>query len=335
MRALFLALPLLLGSFLDARSQIESRGKLSIVGPLEEEEDLSAVALFGEALLVGSDEGTKVQVLQPDPQDSSIYHVRPDLDITLLYSKTELDIEGIARFKDTNVFYVAGSHSLKRRLLDPDAPKEENLAALEEVIFEPSRFHIFRLEMDPLTLRPTQKRRIGLYSLLVGDPVLGRFTRIPSKENGIDIEAVAVKGKEGDKLHLGFRSPVLRDNLVPVMVLDFNAPEDYELLYLDLDGMGIRELVKVKSGFLLVAGPPGDAQGRFLVYFWDGDDGVHDRGKRKSKLILLGELPAGEGTKAEGMTLLEETDSHYDVLVVYDGVVGGLPERFRILKRDT
>ena len=57
--------------------------------------------------------------------------------------------------------------------------------------------------------------------------MLQRFTQIPSKENGVDIEAIAVKGKDGDKLHLGFRGPVLRDNLVPIMVLDFNRiPKD-------------------------------------------------------------------------------------------------------------
>lgn len=105
-------------------------------------------------------------------------------------------------------------------------------------------------------------------------------------------------------------------------------------MYLDLDGDGIRELVKVKDGFLLIAGPSGGERGGFLVYFWDGDDGVPDRGKRKSKLILLGELPAAPGAKAEGMTVVEETDEHYEVIVVYDGVAGGLPERFRIPKRD-
>ncbi len=315
--------------------QIESRGKLTIVGPLEREEDLSAIAILGNAYLVGSDEGTKVQVLLPDPQDPSIYHVRPELDMTMLQSKTELDIEGIARFKDTNYFYVAGSHSLKRKLLEREATKKENLAALEEIIFEPSRFNIYRLEMDPRTLRPKSKDRIGLYALLAQDPVLQRFTQIPSKENGVDIEAIAVKGKDGDKLHLGFRGPVLRDNLVPIMVLDFNEPEDYELLYLDLDGLGIRELVKVKKGFLIIAGPSGGGRGDFLIYFWDGDDGVPDEGKRKSKLIFLGKLPTAPRAKAEGMALEEETDDHYDVVVVYDGVAGGLPERFRIPKRGT
>ena len=318
-----------------AFGQIESLGRFSIVGPLEKEEDLSAVAILGDALLIGSDEGTKVQVVQPDPKDPKTYRVRPELDMTMLNSETELDIEGIARFKDTNVYYVVGSHSLKRRLLEPDAAKAENLAALEEIIFEPSRFHIYRLEMDPQMLRLLSKRRIGLYRLLAQDPVLRRFTQIPSKENGVDIEAVAVKGKRGDKLHLGFRGPVLRENLVPIMVLDFDRPEDYKLIYVDLKGDGIRELVKVKDGFLIIAGPSGGGRGRFLLYFWDGDDGVPDKGKRKSKLILLGELPAAPGAKPEGMALVEESKKHYEVIVVYDGVAGGLPERFRIPKRDS
>ena len=313
--------------------QITSLGKVTFEGPLEHEEDLSAIAILGESLLVGSDEGTKVQILQPEPTNPSVYQVRPELYIEMLTSETELDIEGIARFKDTNVFYVVGSHSLKRTLLEPNATKKQNLAALEEIIFEPSRFHIYRLEMDPRTLKPISKRGIGLYKLLTLDPVLRRFTQIPSKENGVDIEAIAVKGDEGDKLHLGFRGPVLRENLVPIMILDFNKPEDYTLRYIDLDGYGIRELVKVKKGFLVIAGPSGGERGEFLIYFWDGDDGVPDRGEDKSKLKLLGQLPTPRGAKAEGMTLLEETKEHYDVLVVYDGVVRGFPERFRIPKR--
>lgn len=327
---LFCALTAMAGS---VSGQITSLGKLNFEGPLEQEEDLSAIAILGDSLLVGSDEGTKVQILQQDPSNPSVYRVRPDLDINMLISKTELDIEGIARFKDTNVFYVAGSHSLKRKLLEPNATKEQNLAALEEIVFEPSRFHIYRLEMDPRTLKPISKRGIGLYKLLTLNTVLKRFTQIPSKENGVDIEAVAVKGDEGDKLHLGFRGPVLRENLVPIMILDFNKPEDYKLRYLDLDGLGIREMVKVKKGFLIIAGPSGGGRGEFLIYFWDGDDGVPDQGKIKSKLRLLGQLPTPQGAKAEGMTLLEETEKHYDVLVVYDGVVRGMPERFRIPKR--
>jgi hypothetical protein len=335
MRALILSALSLIAGTTATWGQIESLGKLRILGPLEQEEDLSAIAIFGETLLVGSDEGTKVQILQADPQDPMVYHVQPQLDMTMLQSETELDIEGIARFKDTNTFYVAGSHSLKRRLLEPEATKELNLAAMEEIIFEPSRFHLFKLEMDPRTLKPISKRRIGLYGILSKDPVLKRFTQIPSKENGVDIEAIAVKGKNGDKLHLGFRGPVLRDNLVPIMVLDFNNPADYKLIYIDLDGRGIRELVKVKKGFLIIAGPSGGGKGTFLIYFWNGDDGVPEKSKRKSKLTLLGELPTARGAKAEGMTLVKETDDHYEVIVVYDGVVGGRPERFQIPKRNS
>ncbi len=316
-----------------AWGEITSLGKLTFVGPLEKEADLSAIAFLGDALLVGSDEGTKVQILTPDPQNSEVYRVQPQLDMNMLLSKTELDIEGIAPFKDHDVYYVAGSHSLKRRLLEPEATKEENLASLEEVIFEPSRFHIYRLEMDRRTRRLQSKRRIGLGPLLKQDPVLGRFTSIPSKENGIDIEAIAVKGKEGDKLHLGFRGPILRDNFVPIMILDFNEPEAYKLRYLDLNGFGIREFLKVDGGFLIIAGPSGDGPGGFLIYYWNGDDGIPDKGKRKSKLRLLGELPTPPRAKAEGMALIEETATHYDVIVVYDGIVGGAPERFRVPKR--
>lgn len=304
-----------------------------IEGLLEEPADLSAVSTLGNALLLGSDEGTKVQVALPTEPDSTIYSVRPDLDMIMLQSETELDIEGIARAKDRDIYYVGGSHSLKRRLLEQDATKDDNLASLEEVVFEPSRFHIFRVEMDPITRRAKNKRSIGLFSLLTRDPVLKRFAQIPSKENGIDIEGFACKGKAGRNLYLGFRSPVLRDNLVPIMVLPFDDPSAYKLKYLDLKGDGIRELVAVKKGFLIIAGPSGSANGPFTIYYWDGDDGIPDLGKRKSKLRMLGQLPTPSGAKAEGMVILNEAEKHYDVLVVYDGIEGGAPASFRIVKR--
>ena len=314
-------------------AQIEPIESWVIEGPLEEQADLSAIAISGSALLVGSDEGTMVQVAVPQPADTTRFTVRPDLDMVMLQSKTELDIESIARVKDTNVYYVSGSHSLKRRLLEPDAPKENNLRSLQEIVFEPSRFHIFRIEVDPITHALKSKRSIGLFQVIARDPVLRRFAQIPSKENGIDIEGIASKGKDGNTLYLGFRSPVLRDNLVPIMVLPFDQPSDYKLIYIDLKGYGIRELVKVKKGFLIIAGPPGSATGPFYVYFWDGDDGIPDKGKRKSRLRLLGALPTPAGAKAEGMVVLKESDTQYDVAVVYDGITGGAPARFLITKQ--
>jgi Protein of unknown function (DUF3616) len=94
-----------------------------------------------------------------------------------------------------------------------------------------------------------------LQGILKGDKILGPFTKIPSKENGTDIEGIAVKD---ETLFLGFRGPVRRENFVPVMVLQLDRPEDYELRFVNLDGHGIRDITAVENGFLIIGGPVGD-----------------------------------------------------------------------------
>ena len=51
-------------------------------------------------------------------------------------------------------------------------------------------------------------------------------------------------------------------------------------------------------------------------------------------MVLLGEIPPREGGKAEGITVLEETDSSYEVIIVFDGLDKGSPMRYRVLKRE-
>jgi len=51
---------------------------------------------------------------------------------------------------------------------------------------------------------------------------------------------------------------------------------------------------------------------------------------------LLGEIRSPEGGKAEGVTMLQEDDEDYDLLIVYDGVKGQqrIMQRFRVSKPD-
>lgn len=319
---------------LQLRAQVESIGKLNISGEILQNEDISAIcALDGgdDKLLIGSDEGTSLQVLRKTSDLN--YEIIPEKNHVLFISEKELDTEGIAPgVADT--YYLLGSHSLKRRLMQSDFTAKENRLRMEEIGFEPSRMHLFRLNIDKEG-NVQAKSQVNLLSILVRDRVLGRFTEIPGKENGVDIEAIAATRKDATdpKLYLGFRSPVLRESFVPVMVLRFSNPADYELRYVMLDGLGIREMQKVDKGFLIIAGPSGGAPGAFYAYYWDGDDAIPDKGKIKSKTRRLGEIPTPPGGKAEGMAVLAETEAFYDVIVVYDGVPSGAPERFHIQKK--
>ena len=115
--------------------------------------------------------------------------------------------------------------------------------------------------MEAISLRPILER----------DPVLGPFTRIPGKENGVNLEGIAV---HDSKLYVGFRSPVLREGYVPVMVFSFDEPEKYALRYVQLGGRGIRSMARVEGGFLLLARSAQSGGRRYGVYLWDGSDQV-------------------------------------------------------------
>jgi Protein of unknown function (DUF3616) len=101
-----------------------------------------------------------------------------------------------------------------------------------------------------------------------------------------------------------------------------------------LNRLGFRDITRVENGFLILAGPVGDGPGSFQIYFWDGEDclpGVRAVGKI-GRIEYLGVIPTDEGAKAEGLTVLKESSSNYEVAVVYDGLKNGSPTLFRIAK---
>ncbi len=61
---------------------------------------------------------------------------------------------------------------------------------------------------------PGPIERTSLRATIDSDLVLRPFANLPSKANGVEAQGLAV---EGDDIYVGFRSPVLRDNFVPVM----------------------------------------------------------------------------------------------------------------------
>ena len=115
--------------------------------------------------------------------------------------------------------YVIGSHSFRRRRMKPELSVRKNRERLLEVQQEPAATACIAL---PLMGR-LEGRQGGEDDLpsACADPLLGLFYGLPSKENGgIDIEGMAFRD---ERLYLGFRGPVLRDNYVPVMVLELPA----------------------------------------------------------------------------------------------------------------
>ncbi len=303
---------------------------IKFAGDIIEEKDISAIGIVGKYLLIGSDEGNTIQVLEPNLIETS-FKVVENIQLPVPNAdKEEIDIEGIA-IAD-NLVYVVGSHSLSRKKIKPELAYSENVARLSKVKTEENRQTVFRFELNEKTGKlKSAVVKESLQAILKQNKILKKFTNIPSKENGVDIEGLAVKDKQ---LYFGFRGPVLRGNYTPVMVLKFNKikqDKQHELRFINLGGSGIRELVAVDGGFLILAGAVGDKISPYLVYFWDGNDDLPGI-KKEPQLKLLGEIPSEPEAKAEGLTVLSENDLNYEVLVVYDGVAKGNPTIFNIKK---
>ncbi len=315
-------------------------GNIKFEGNVHEDKDISAIVSLGKFLAIGSDESKrKIQILEKEKEQKNqeiVYKVKEDLEIKLPHlcedTKQEIDIEGMS-ISDENTLFVIGSHSLKRLKVKDDKTYCQNRERMTKVISEDRRNTIFRLKVDCKTGEENKKKRkiIRIKEIIENDSILGIFTKIPSKENGVDIEGIA---SEGDTLYIGFRGPVLRENYVPVMVIeDIEDASDYELRFVNLRGNGIRAITKVKNGFLIIAGPVGDGFGAYELYFWNGVDCIPGTDKvEKVALIPLGEIPTPDNAKAEGITVIEETNDDYKFIIIYDSLKNGQPTLFQLKK---
>lgn len=169
-------------------------------------------------------------------------------------------------------------------------------------------------------LKLSAKGGNALTKALRRDVHLGRFLEVPAKENGFDVEGLAARG---DRLWLGCRGPVLRGwaTLLELAVAEGGkgrlklmplGPDDrpYRKHFLDLDGLGIRDLKLCGDDLLILAGPTMDLDGPVSLWRWPGavratEEQVLPRGR----LHRIMELPYGRGEDhAEGIALLPGED---------------------------
>ena len=298
--------------------------------------NVSGIDIIGDFILLVTDEINKIPVLKQGFNDNQ-YQFRGNIFLPNLEDKTdhekekdEIDLEDITH--ENNTCYVVGSHALARKSVKLDKKYKKNLKRLEEIKSASERNQIlkFTFDVDKNGNIQTKVESKSLQDILKKDKVLNIFTHIPSKENGIDIEAIAV---DNEQLYLGFRGPVLRANYVPVLITTFDDLSEYEIRYVNLGGRGVRGMTKVKEGFLLIGGPVGDGEQSYQLYFWDGLDTIPGKDKeQESTSKLLGEIPTPKGAKAEGIMLLKESDFEYNIVIVYDGVPQGKPTVFQVYK---
>jgi hypothetical protein len=262
----------------------------------------------------------------------------------------EADIEGLAR---TNGWlWAVGSHSLKRRRVKAGLPDAKARKRLATVLREENRFILARLPVVtgpdglPEVVRKDGDRTAAILGghgdsitdLLKDDPHLAPFLALPGKDNGIDIEGVAA---HGDRLYIGLRGPVLRGWAVLIEICPETHPDHPERLrlrrlgdagsryrthFLDLGGLGVRDLCPDGDDLLILTGPSMDLDGPVRVLRWrdaakaDVPGIVYRKG-----LEVLGDLPYGDGDDhAEGIAVLDSADIEGTrLLVVYDSPAAG------------
>lgn len=326
---------------------------------------LSAAVFVGEHLWLASDELTSVEQLSSVDGITFSNHKSFALQdfIRLPAQGTEfdqeIDIEGLD-YKDSYL-WIVGSHSRKRKKVDKDGgTTDKKIKKLAKTEIEGNRFILARVplvtssetvtqELVRSTQDPENSERVlkagqlegdvesnSLINALKqaengkGDSHFAAFLKIPGKDNGFDIEGLALAD---DRIFMGLRGPVLRGwaGILEVSVrhedpfrltLRDIGPEGrpYKKHFLDLKGLGIRDLCIHGRDMLILAGPTMNLDGPVIVFRWPNAIGsTEERLIFSDGLQQLFVVPGGSGTDhAEGMALVPTEGESKQVLIVYD-----------------
>lgn len=278
----------------------------------------------------------------------------PDAEpVVLRDTADELDAEGAAT--DGQYFYVTGSHAAKRN----------------DCASNPGSRHVLRFRLDPATGRALRSPAGSASGALVDYADSGRLWAImqaqpglaphvgerkclgaepPDKaptlagQQGVNIEGLAV---QGGRLYFGFRGPASK-GVAPVLAVDADALFDAQavrnpqatLTRLTLgQNRGIRDMVAVKTGFLLLAGPDDSSASQgagWTVAWWDGQPAagrvVQPKVLATLDLSRVKLRKCDKELKPEAMTVLEETPAAYKLLVLSDGMCNGGPLAFTLAR---
>lgn len=262
--------------------------------------NLSGAAITGDWLWVAGDEACgldRLRRLDPVGQETLRFGEVQDFPLSELLelpgtAEEEADLEGMA--VADGFLWVVGSHGLKRKNAKPDRDHAENAKRLAKVTLDRNRRLLACLPIEndakgePCLVRQAADGRRALRlkgdaqtnqltRALADDPHFGPYMAIPGKDNGFDIEGLAVDGR---RLLLGLRGPVLRgwSALLEIEVetrgdqLRLVALDEAGTLvrkhFLQLDGLGIRDLHFSGDDLYILAGPTMVLNGEIRVFKW-------------------------------------------------------------------
>jgi Protein of unknown function (DUF3616) len=313
---------------------------------------LSSVAIAPDGnLWVGSDEFLSLERLSlVEPGIYGNHQTFPVADfIDLFNDEDEIDIEGID-FSE-NYLWLTGSHSTKRKKPKGKKP-DKDIKRLSEVKTDANRYILARIPLVGDTLfksgshsdRPDcqlsaacLQKGLGsnlLIEALQQDPHLAPFlsSNLPSKDNGLDIEGLAVCG---DRIFLGLRGPVLRGwaIILEIEVMDKEpglltlkeigkTGKLYKKYFVDLHGLGVRELCLFREDLLILAGPTMALAGFTRLFCLKNaldltEDSIFSRDSDRLELVF--DLPfTPDRDNAEGLALFPCLGYENALFVVYD-----------------
>ncbi|ROZ74440.1 DUF3616 domain-containing protein [Ramlibacter sp. WS9] len=312
---------------------------------------LSTVLQIGNTLWLGNDESASLERLTLTG-DSTAGHAQFQLrDFMGLPTPSdqegttpEVDVEGMDLAD--GYLWIVGSHSLKRSKVDSEDPAAAQIKELARTETEANRYVLARIPMQDGSglpalaakskSRPAQRLRSGkdgnaLTRLLRKDKHLGPFLGLPGKENGFDVEGLAVVG---DRVFLGLRGPVLGGWAVVLEIRPVGEGKWLKLKplegskgvrvrkhFLQLGGLGVRDLCLQGDDLLVLSGPTMSLDGPVREVRWSGAAHCQEACVLEAgALAHVLEVPYGKGCDhAEGIALFRSKGSaKAELLVVYD-----------------
>jgi hypothetical protein len=319
--------------------------------------NLSGAAFSGDWLWVVGDEACGVDRLRRlDPVGSETLRFGEVCDFPLVdlldlpgAADEEADLEGMA--VSNGWLWVVGSHGLKRKNTREGRDHAENAKRLSKVTLDGNRRLLACLPIEsdangqPCLVREAKDGRRGLRlegdaqaneltHALADDPHFGPYMAIPGKDNGFDIEGLAV---DGNRLLLGLRGPVLRGWSALVEIAVEARGDQLRLVPLDksgslirkhfmqLEGLGVRDLHFAGDDLHILAGPTMVLDGDIRIFKWSDAKPLLAANRESVRfemaLTEVDSLPYGRGiNRAEALCKLppELVPGKPGWLVLYD-----------------
>jgi hypothetical protein len=295
--------------------------------------DMSGIACttdtgFPRTCLVIDDELQAAQVVKLTDGRIEAGHLIKLTDDQLNGKPIELDGEGVA-YAD-GYFYVIGSHGRPRHSGDTLTPKQA--AGLAAGLKASSK--LARLRVDPASgeIAPRSEDvtiSTSLRALIDAEPIFGPFKDKTLEDGGVTVEGIAVRN---GRLLAGFRGPSIDGKGAVILSAALGhffdgQRADAKVHFLPLGaGRGVRDLAPYDHGVLVLAGPVGDVEGTYSVFWWDGTSDsakplmdLRDYRSRKGKQL-----------KTEALLPLDRDAGGIRVLLLLDGAKNGEPRIERV-----